>query len=231
MNDEPQGQANEPRGHRRGLFGTLRTNFLTGLVIVVPVFLTFYLVWAVIGFIDGWVLPLVPDRYNPQTYVGVSIRGVGVVIFLIFTVLVGWVTKGLFGRTLVRMGEDLVSRMPVVRSVYNGVKQIIETVLSQTESSFEKACLIEYPRKGLWAIAFVSTRTKGEVLQKTPGEDDMVSVFLPTTPNPTSGFLLFVPRRDVIMLDMSVEDAAKLIISAGLVTPPPREAQPDSANQ
>lgn len=229
MNDAPHPQDNRPP--KRGLLGTLRTNFLTGLVIVAPVFLTFYLVWAVIGFIDGWVLPLVPDRYNPSTYVGVSIRGIGVIFFLIFTVIVGWITKGLFGRTLVRMGEDLVSRMPVVRSVYNGVKQIIETVLSQTEASFEKACLIEYPRKGLWAIAFISTRTKGEVLAKIPGETEMMSVFLPTTPNPTSGFLLFVPRRDVIVLDMSVEDAAKLIISAGLVTPPPREAGPGNGHQ
>lgn len=207
-------------GHaRRGLLGAMRANFLTGLVVVVPVVLTGYLVWTVAGFIDGWVLPLVPYTYQPSTYIGINIRGYGVLIFLIFTILVGGLTKGLFGRSLIGWGEGMVDRMPVVRSVYNGLKQIVETVLSNSSNSFENACLIEYPRKGLWAVAFIATDTKGEVLQKVPGETEMVSVFLPTTPNPTSGFLLFVPRSDVVLLDMSVEDAAKLIISAGLVNP------------
>lgn len=207
-------------GHaRRGLLGAMRANFLTGLVVVVPVVLTGYLVWTVAGFIDGWVLPLVPSTYQPSTYIGINIRGYGVLIFLIFTILVGGLTKGLFGRSLIGWGEGMVDRMPVVRSVYNGLKQIVETVLSNSSNSFERACLIEYPRKGIWAVAFIATDTKGEVLQKVPGETEMVSVFLPTTPNPTSGFLLFVPRNDVVLLDMSVEDAAKLIISAGLVNP------------
>ena len=109
--------------------------------------------------------------------------------------------------------------MPVVRSIYNALKQIAETVLSQSNNSFQHACLVEYPRKGIWAIAFVSTKTKGEVLEKIEPEE-MYSIFLPTTPNPTSGFLLFLPREDVVILDMSVEEAAKLVISAGLVTPP-----------
>jgi len=123
----------------------------------------------------------------------------------------------------VRFGESLVDRTPVVRSIYNAVKQIVETIFSQSQSSFQKACLIQYPRHGIWAVAFVSTETKGEVLNKIDDHNQMVSVFLPTTPNPTSGFLLFVPRADVVMLDMSVEDAAKLIISAGLVIPPTAE--------
>jgi len=196
-----------------------RTNFFTGIVIVAPVTLTFYLIWWAINLVDKMIVPWVPAIYNPSTYLGVDIPGFGVIVFLIFTAFVGALTKGLFGRQLLKLGENFVDRMPVVRSIYNALKQIAETVLSQSNNSFQNACLVEYPRKGIWAIAFVSTDTKGEVLEKIElGE--MLSIFLPTTPNPTSGFLLFVPRKDVVILDMSVEEAAKLIISAGLVTPP-----------
>ena len=149
--------------------------------------------------------------------VTVDIRGVGVVFFLIFTLTVGWLAKGLLGRSVIRWTEGVVTQMPVVRSIYGGMKQIAETVLASGSTSFEHACLIEYPRRNIWAIAFISTKAKGEIAAK--GDDEMVSVFLPTTPNPTSGFLLFVPKRDIQVLDMSVEDAAKLVISAGLVYP------------
>lgn len=222
----------EPRIPRRTLISALRANFLTGLVVIAPVGLTIWLIWSVVGWIDGVVLPLVPLRYHPdrliQDLLGlapsaqISVRGFGVIIFLLFTMIVGWMAKGLIGRSLIRFAETLVERTPVVRSIYSGIKQISETIFAQTESSFEKACLIEYPRKGIWAIGFVSTTAKGEIAGKSGPEDEMVSVFLPTTPNPTSGFLLFLPRRDVMFLDMSVEDAAKLIISAGLVYPNPR---------
>ena len=192
----------------------MRTDFLTGLVIVLPVFLTVYLVWTVVGFVDAQVMPLVPAAYRPE-----NIFGVGLIIFLVFTTIVGAATKGIFGRQLIHFGERLVDRMPVVRSIYNGAKQIVETILSQSGGSFSKACLVEYPRKGLWAIAFVATEARGEVPVKA-GEPELVAVFLPTTPNPTSGFLLYVPRRDLVVLDMNVEEAAKLIISGGLVAPP-----------
>jgi uncharacterized membrane protein len=208
----------EPR-RRRGLFAGIRASFLTGLVVIAPIAVTIWLVWTVIGWIDGWVIPLIPTAYRPEQYIGINLRGVGVVIFLIFTVIVGWLAKGLIGRSLINWAEGLVDRMPVVRSVYNGLKQIAETVFAQTETSFDKACLIQYPRPGLWAIAFISTNAKGELARKIGIERDIVSVFMPTTPNPTSGFLLYVPRADIIELDMSVEDAAKLIISAGLVYP------------
>jgi len=201
-------------------FASLRASFLTGLVVVAPIGLTAYVIWTVIGWIDGWVLPFVPARFQPEQYIGINLRGVGVIIFLIFTIIVGWIAKGLVGRSLIRWAEGLVERTPVVRSIYGGVKQIAETVFNQSDTSFEKACLIQYPRPGLWAIAFVSTHAKGEIAQRTPVNEDIVSVFLPTTPNPTSGFLLFVPKKDVIYLDMSVEEAAKLVISAGLVYPP-----------
>ncbi|NNU80724.1 DUF502 domain-containing protein [Halovulum dunhuangense] len=209
-------------GRRATLFQRLRSDFLTGLVIVAPVTLTIWVIWTAITFIDARVVPLVPAAYNPATYLGKNIAGFGVVIFLLFTALVGALTKGLFGRQLVRWGESLFDRTPIVRTIYNAVKQLIETVLNQSSASFQKACLLEYPRRGIWAVGFVSTDTQGEVPVKI-GRQDMVSVFLPTTPNPTSGFLLFVPRADVIFLDMTIEDAAKLIISAGLVTPPTKE--------
>ena len=205
------------------LFQRIRNNFLTGLIVVAPIFLTVYLIWLFIAFIDNRVVPLIPARYNPETYLGADIPGFGVMVFLVVCSFIGMLTKGIFGRQLVRFGESLVDRTPVVRSIYNAVKQIVETIFSQSQSSFQKACLIQYPRQGIWAVAFVSTETKGEVLNKIDDHNQMVSVFLPTTPNPTSGFLLFVPRADVVMLDMSVEDAAKLIISAGLVIPPTAE--------
>ncbi len=206
--------------HRRpGLFSRLRASFLTGIVVIAPVWLTIWLIWSVVGWIDSAVLPLIPQRFQPSEYVGVNLRGVGVVIFLLFTIIVGWIAKGILGRSLIQLAESLVDRMPVVRSVYSGIKQISETVFAQTERSFEKACLIQYPRRGIWAIGFVSTTARGEVSQRAETGGELLSVFVPTTPNPTSGFLLFFPAEDVILLDMSIEDAAKLVISAGLVYP------------
>ena len=211
-----------------GLIAGFRNSFLTGLVVIAPVALTIWLIWSVIGWIDGFVLPFIPNLYHPDNIlntifgqdVAINIRGLGVVVFLLFTTFVGWIAKGFLGRSLIRVGENLVRRMPVVRSIYSGVKQIAETVFAQSDRSFEKACLIEYPRKGIWAVGFISTEAKGEVKYKVKSNSDLLSVFVPTTPNPTSGFMLFFPRNDVIELEMSIEDAAKLVISAGLVYPP-----------
>jgi uncharacterized membrane protein len=215
--------------HKPRRFARIRTSFLTGLIVIAPVGLTIWLMWTLIGWVDGFVLPLIPGQYQPEQYLGVNFRGVGVVIFLVFTVMVGWVAKGLIGRSLIRFAESLVNRMPVVRSVYSGAKQIAETVFAQSERSFEKACLVQYPRKDIWAIGFISTDTKGEISEKAHTSSKMLSVFVPTTPNPTSGFLLFFPREDVVELDMTVEDAAKLVISAGLVYP--GEKTPDQVSQ
>lgn len=212
-----------PPPPKRGLFSSLRSSFFTGLVVIAPIGITVWLIWSLVGWIDGWVLPLVPDAYDPavlfREYTGleVNIRGLGVATFLIFTIFVGWLAKGIIGRSLISWAEGMVLQVPGVRTIYSGLKQIVETVVSQGDQNFEKACLIEYPRKGIWAIGFISTTAKGEVAARNP--DEMVSIFVPTTPNPTSGFLLFFPTKDVQILDMSVEDAAKLIISAGLVYP------------
>ena len=226
MTKEPK-EERKPWQRRRRLLVRVRANFLTGIVVLVPIALTLYLFWSFIGWIDSWVLPFVPNAYQPEAFfrrvfgedTSINIRGVGVVFFFLFTIFVGWLAKGFLGRSLLGWAERQVDRMPVVRSVYSGLKQIAETVFSQKENSFEKACLVEYPRKGIWAIAFISTNARGEVNKKIPEDEQMVSVFLPTTPNPTSGFLLFVPKSDLIELEMKVEDAAKLVISAGLVYP------------
>ena len=209
-----------PGPRRKGsLLGGLRNSFLTGIVVIAPIGLTVWLIWTVVGWIDGFVLPLVPHQFRPEQYIGINLRGVGVIFFLVFTVVVGWLAKGLIGRSLIRWGEHLVDRTPIVRTIYSGLKQIAETVFAQQERNFDKACLVQYPRPGIWAIAFISATAKGEIDGKIPVDGEKVSVFMPTTPNPTSGFLLFLPKADVIELDMTVEDAAKLVISAGLVYP------------
>lgn len=201
-------------------FGTrLRNYFLTGLIIVGPVGITLYIVWWFITLIDGWVKPLIPEQYLPDSILPFSVPGLGLIIAVTALILIGAFTANLFGRTLVNYGERLVNQMPIVRSVYRAIKQIFETILSQSSASFQNVGLIEYPRKGLYAVVFISTATKGEIRTKAGDHDELFSVFLPTTPNPTSGFLLFVPRSDVTVLDMSVEDGAKLVISAGLVVP------------
>ena len=202
---------------RRGrLARRLRNYFLTGIVVIGPIGLTIWLTLQIVGFIDNSVRALVPARY--ENLLSSGIPGLGVVISVVGLMLVGFVTANFLGRTLISYAEQLVDRMPVVRSVYGALKQIFETVLAQSSTSFREVVLVEYPRKGIWAMAFVTGETKGEVQDITEGE--VVNIFLPTTPNPTSGFLLFVPREDLVDLQMTVEEGIKLVISGGLVAPP-----------
>jgi uncharacterized membrane protein len=199
------------------LVGRLRAYFLTGVIVTAPITITIFLVWQFLTFLDTHVAGLLPARYNPETYLPFSLPGLGLLLMLAFLTIVGMLTANFAGRALVRMGERLLSRMPVVRSLYGTLKQIFETVLAQKSRSFREVVLVEYPRRGLGAIGFVTGPTRGEIQARSP--EEMVNVFLPTTPNPTSGFLLFVPRRDLIHLDMSVEDGMKLVISGGIVGP------------
>lgn len=218
--------------HRRGFLASLRASFLTGLVVVLPIGLTIYFVWAVIGWIDGWILPLIPASYQPNALIAwmlgpeyeFPVRGVGVLVFLFVTILVGWMAKGLIGRSVIRSGEDLVSRMPVVRSVYGAIKQVAETFFDKKEKSFDKVVLVEFPRPGSWALGFLSTRPKGELAERLAAlGPDMSAVFVGLTPF-TSGMLLFVPTKDLVLMEMGVDDAAKLIVSGGLVYPLPKDA-------
>jgi uncharacterized membrane protein len=214
---------------QRGLLAWLRNTFIAGLAVIAPGILTIWLVWNVVTWIDGLVLPLIPARFHTQTLIGWDVPGVGVAVFLIFTLVMGYLTRGFIGRTIVGWGERIVETMPIVRTIYNAVKQIADTILSRTAPTFDRACLIEYPRAGVWALGFISTTARGEVGDKLAArlqtEEELVSVFMPTTPNPTTGFLMFLPRAQVIELDMGIEDAAKLMISAGLVYPDQRKAR------
>ena len=210
-----------PTGETRSfsLSTRLRNYFLTGIVVAAPISITIYISWWFINLVDGWIKPLVPTIYNPETYLPFTVPGVGLVFAVIGLTLLGALAANLFGRTIVAYGEMMLNRMPIVRNVYSALKQIFETVLQQSNTTFQDVGVVEYPRKGLYALVFVSTSTKGEVQSRVEPGEELLSVFLPTTPNPTSGFLLFVPKKDVMILDMSVEEAAKMVISAGLVTP------------
>ena len=218
-------ETNDQSTRRRGILGRFRNYFLTGIIVTAPVGITIALALWVINWIDGKIVPLIPQAYNPQllfqNYIGIHVPGIGLLVVLVGLTVIGFLAAGLVGRVLVRTGETLLTRMPVIRSVYSALKQIFETVLRSSSRSFREVALIEYPRRGIWAIGFITTTTTGEVQNDIA--EDVVNVFLPTTPNPTSGFLLFVPRKDIIVLDMSVEEAIKMVVSAGIVTPPQRQ--------
>ena len=203
----------EPRGGRRDLVARLRTYFLAGVLVTAPIGVTVAIAWWFVDFVDRKVVPLIRDALGVEY----NFPGIGLVVLLTAITLIGALTAGLLGRWLVAIGESIVKRMPIVRSVYSGTKQILETLLRDQSKAFRKAVLIQYPRKGLWAIAFVTSSTEGE-LGRRLGEG-YINVFLPTTPNPTSGFLLVVPRADVVELDMSVEQAVRMVISAGMASP------------
>jgi len=203
--------------HKTRLVTRLRTYLLTGVIVTAPISITIFLVWKFISFLDSHVASLIPAQYNPETYLPFSLPGLGLLIMLAFLILVGMLAAGLAGRTLVHLGERLLSRMPIVRSVYGTLKQIFETVFAQSSRSFREVVLIEYPRRGIAAIGFVTGPTRGEI--QSLADDELVNVFLPTTPNPTSGFLLFVPKKELIRLDMTIEDGIKMVISGGIVTP------------
>jgi uncharacterized membrane protein len=206
--------------HKKGLFLRLRNYFLTGIIVVAPIGITFWLAWQAFNFVDNNVKPLIPVRYNPETYLPFGIPGLGILVTIVVLTLIGAFAANFLGRILMRQGEYLVDRMPVIRNVYGALKQIFETVLKQSSTSFRQVVLIEYPRRGLWAIAFITGVTEGEVQHNT--EDELINVFLPTTPNPTSGYLLFVPRKELVLLTMTVEEGIKMVISGGIVTPPDR---------
>jgi uncharacterized membrane protein len=200
--------------------GRLRTYFLTGLIIVAPLTITIYLVWSFIGWVDGWIKPNLPQNLNPDNYLPFAVPGIGLLIALIGISIIGFLTANFIGRKIVQFGERLLDRTPLVRNLYGGLKQIFETVLSNKANSFKRVALIEYPRRDVWALAFVATDSMGEIKKRLdPLVGETVAVFMATTPNPTTGFLMFYPKKDIIMLDMSVEDCAKLVISAGLVAP------------
>ena len=201
----------------KSFLSKIRSYFLTGVIITAPVGLTFYVAILFIGFVDSRVRNIIPEKYHYDNLLPIEIPGIGLLFVFVLLTFIGFLTAGLIGRFIIKLGERIISRLPIIRSVYGALKQIFESVLASSSKSFREVVLIEYPRKGVWAIGFITGDTKGEVQKAT--KENMVNVFLPTTPNPTSGFLLFVPRKDVIILDMNVEEGIKMVISGGIVTP------------
>jgi len=198
----------------------LRNYFLTGLVVVGPVTITLYIAWYFINIIDAWVKPYIPKIYNPESYVPFPIPGVGLVFAIIGLTMIGALTANLIGRSLISAGEMMLGRTPIVRNVYQGLKQIFESVVtaSAPNQSFQKVALMEFPSKGIWSIVFITGDAAEQIAAEVPGQD-LISVFMPTGMLPPSGFVCFVPRKDVMPVKMTVEDAAKIIISAGMVNP------------
>jgi uncharacterized membrane protein len=196
----------------------IRAYFFAGILVIAPISITLYLAWLFVNFVDSKITPLIPIKYNPETYLSFALPGLGLVILVLALMMIGAITAGFMGRLWTSFSERMLTRMPVIRNIYSAVKQIFETVLADHSKAFRKAVLVEYPRRGMWAIAFITGPTEGEVQNIT--EEECINIFLPTTPNPTSGFLLFVPKKDLAPLSMKVEEAIKMVISGGIITPP-----------
>lgn len=210
-----------PPSHRRSrttVGERLRAYFIAGILVTGPIALTLYLTWTFIHFIDSTVGSLLPPQYNPATYV--PLPGLDLIVAVLGLTLVGAITAGYVGRLFLRISEHVVTRMPVVRSIYGAVKQIFETVLARQSNTFREVVLTEWPRPGMWTIAFVTVQPEGDIRDHVGG--DAVAIFVPTTPNPTSGYLMFVRRRDLVTLPMTVEEGIKFVLSGGIVAPPVR---------
>ena len=206
-----------------GIFARFRRYFLAGILVTSPILITVYVTWLIITFIDAQVAGMLPESLDFTKKLPHQIPGLGLIISIIVITFIGAITPGFIGRTLLKLGERILDNTPVVRSIYAAIKQIMETVMSTNSESFREVVLVEYPRKGIWVIGFVTGETKGEV--QTLNKETLINVFIPTTPNPTSGFLLFVPKKDLIYMKMKVEDAVKMVISGGIVTPKIRQVK------
>ncbi len=221
---QPQNGAGAPQARapvlptvpfHHGMMSRLRNYFLTGLVLVGPLYITANLTWWFINWVDDLVRPFIPAAYRPETYLPIHIPGSGLIVALLALTVLGFLTANLVGRTLVEFGEAILNRMPVVRPIYKSLKQIFETLFSNTGSSFRRVGLVEFPGPGMWSLVFLSQPPSTAIAARLP-ETEHVSAFMPCTPNPTTGFFFYVPRRDVIDLDITVETAMTLLMSAGM---------------
>jgi uncharacterized membrane protein len=199
--------------------GRIRNYFLTGLIVAGPLAITIYLVWSFVTWVDGLVRPFIPPAFRPETYLPIPVPGFGLIIAFLALTLLGFLTANLVGRKLVEFGERILGRMPVVRPLYRGLKQVFETLFSKSGSTFRTVGLVEFPAPGMWSLVFLSTPPGSDITARLPSQEEHVSVFMPCTPNPTTGFFFYVPRREVIELDIPVEAAAKLIMTAGMIQP------------
>ncbi len=196
----------------------LRRYFLTGIVVAGPLAVTAAVTWWFINLVDSWMTPLVPLAYRPETYLPFRIPGFGLLVALVGLTLLGFLTANLVGRALLEAGENLLERTPVVSGLYRGMKQIFSTVFSSTGTTFRTVGLVQYPTKGMYSIVFISKPAGPEIAAGLPGSDQ-VGVFLPCSPNPTTGFFFYLPRSEVIEVDITTDQAAKLVMSAGLIQP------------
>jgi uncharacterized membrane protein len=199
--------------------GRLRNYFLTGLVVTGPVAITLYLTWWFVTWVDGLVRPFVPIAYRPETYLPFGVPGSGLVVAVVALTLLGFLTANLIGRTLLEIGERILGRIPAVRAIYRAMKQVFETLFSGKGSSFRRVGLVEFPSPGMWSIVLISQPPSADVANSLPGQEEHISVFLPCSPNPTTGFFFYVPKSKIIEVEMSAEEAATLIMSAGVVQP------------
>ena len=207
--------ADKPK--KLSLFAWLRGRFFAGMVIAAPIAITFYALRWVINTIDNTVKPLLPTFIKPETYTKFAIPGFGVIVMVIALTILGAIAANLIGRSIVRGSDRLLSRLPVVRNIYSAIKQLVDVIANNQTASFDEVVLVEYPKRGSWCLGFVASAAKGEI--KAALGPEFLGVFVPTTPNPTSGFLIYVMPEEVIRLRMTVEEGAKMILSAGLVVP------------
>ncbi|MGA2895166.1 MAG: DUF502 domain-containing protein [Xanthobacteraceae bacterium] len=216
-NEQNAGPAVTP-GKTTSMMGRIRNYFLTGLVVAGPGAVTLWLIWWFVTTVDALVRPLFPIAYRPETYLPVNIPGLGLIIVFLALTLLGFLTANLLGRKLVDFGESLLNLMPIVRPIYRTTKQIFQTLFSKSESSFRGVGLVEFPSPGMWSLVFLTQPPVGQISARLPPAEH-VSAFMPCTPNPTTGFFFYVPQRDIIELDISVEQAMTVIMSAGIVQP------------
>lgn len=212
----------EAHARRPGFGAGIRTWFLTGLIVAGPLALTAWIVWWFISLIDGWVKPLVPAGMWPDVYLPMHLPGVGVVLAFLGLTMLGFLTANLAGRSLLRLGETILDRMPVVRGIYKSLKQIFETIFSQSGTGFRRVGLVQFPQPGMWSIVFISAPPSEALASHMPPVEHM-SVFLPCTPNPTTGFYFYLPASEVVEVPLTPEEGAKLIMSAGLIQPDTQE--------
>ncbi len=208
-----------------GLMARLRNYFLTGLIVAGPIAITFYLTWWFVTWVDNMVRPFVPVDYRPETYLPWGIPGSGLIVAVVALTLLGFFAANLIGRQLVALGETILGHMPVVRAIYRGLKQVFETIFSSNGSGLRKVGLVEFPSPGMWSVVLISHAPNEQMSNALPGAEEHVAVFLPCAPNPTTGFFFYVPKSKIIEIDISAEDAATLIMSAGVVQPGGSEAQ------
>jgi uncharacterized membrane protein len=215
---EPGGPIDHGETHSSGVASRIRNYFLTGLILVGPVYITLSLTWWFINWVDDIVRPFMPAAIRLDTYLPFNVPGSGLIIAFATLTLLGFLTANFVGRKLVAFGEQILNRTPIVRPIYRSLKQVFETLFSKSGSSFRRVGLVEFPSPGMWSIVFISQPPSPDVADRLP-EAEHISVFLPCTPNPTTGFFFYVPRRDVIELDITVETAMTLVISAGVAQP------------